>query len=456
MSNDTSQKASTIRETQSETRYDVVVMGAGMTGLTLAYELNRLGLKVCVLEEYETPGGNHISDNIDGMSFDIGAIFHWSNGLLFKMFPGLLSEAVPVRWRTDRINPDGKVRLYPYEIKSELLSKPISEIVRAFASILKNRLFPPKKNSAEAFLHHYLGKDLTQSSGIERYVERFYGLHPRDVSYEFARARMFHIVQGTSVSRRIGHIFSKLFRRQQASPQSRCLARPVQGFPYFYQNAIDQLRSDGVSVKLACKTQNIEKRASGFRVTTTTEQISSDRLFNTTPLTHIAEKVGIDTSAIPTSLQLYSLYFKFKGELGFEGPILYNFQNEGLWKRLTLHSQYYGEVDDWSYFSIETTVHLGDNKDVQACEDDFRTSIRNVDILKGTLELVGHRQTDFAYPLYEHDVTARRQSIIQRLEALGIESAGRQGRFEYLPVTHFAVVSAQDAIERSGVKLNTD
>ena len=106
MSNDTSQMASTTRETQSETHYDVVVMGAGMTGLTLAHELNQLSLKVCVLEEYETPGGNHISDNIDGMSFDIGAIFHWSNGLLFRMFPGLLSEAVPVHWRTDRGGED--------------------------------------------------------------------------------------------------------------------------------------------------------------------------------------------------------------------------------------------------------------------------------------------------------------------------------------------------------------
>ncbi|GAB5455407.1 MAG: hypothetical protein Hens2KO_16360 [Henriciella sp.] len=456
MSHDMSQADSTNLEEQSKAHYDIVVMGAGMTGLTLAYELNQIGLKVCVLEEYETAGGNHISDNIDGMSFDIGAIFHWSNGLLFKMFPGLLSESVPVHWRTDRINPDGEVRSYPYEIKSELLSKPISEIVQTFASLLKNRIFPPKKTSAEAFLHHYLGKELTRSSGIERYVERFYGLHPRDVSYDFARARMFHIVQGTSVSRRIAHIFSKLFKNTPTAPQSRCLARPVQGFPYFYQIAIDQLRADGVTVKLNCETQKIEKHSSGFKVSNEFEQISSDRLFNTIPLEHVAEKVGIKTSAIPTSLQLYSLYFKFKGELGFEGPILYNFQREGLWKRLTLHSQYYGSVDGWSYFSVETTVHLDDCKDLQACEDDFRDSIRNVDILNGELKLVGHRQTDFAYPLYEHNVSARRQSIIEQLEALGIESAGRQGRFEYLPVTYYAVVSAKDAIERSGIKLSAE
>lgn len=456
MSNDPSRTGASSFDEQSEANYDVVVMGAGMTGLTLAYELNRLGFRVCILEEYETPGGNHISDNIDGMSFDIGAIFHWSNGLLFKMFPGLLSASVPVEWRTDRINPDGKVRFYPYEIRSELLSKPILEIIQAFASILKNRVLPPKKTSAEAFLHHYLGKKLTKSSGIERYVERFYGLHPRDVSYEFARARMFHIVQGTSLSRRVLYTVSKLFKMGRDKQQSLCLARPVQGFPYFYQIAINQLRADGVTVKLNCKTQQIEKQASGFQISTEAEQISSERLFNTIPLEHIAEKLQIESSAIPTSLKLYSLYFRFRGELGFEGPILYNFQEEGLWKRLTLHSKYYGDVDGWSYFSVETTVHLDDNKDVNSCEDDFRESIRGVDILNGELELVGHRQTDFAYPLYEHDVTARRNEILQKLEALGIESAGRQGRFEYLPVTHYAIMSAKDAISRSGVKITTD
>ena len=61
--------------------YDVVVLGAGISGITLAYDFVRSGQSVLLVDEYETPGGNHISVNLDGRSFDIGAIFFRHNHL---------------------------------------------------------------------------------------------------------------------------------------------------------------------------------------------------------------------------------------------------------------------------------------------------------------------------------------------------------------------------------------
>lgn len=39
-------------------QYDVIIIGAGSTGLTSALELTELGKKVVVLEKMEKPGGN--------------------------------------------------------------------------------------------------------------------------------------------------------------------------------------------------------------------------------------------------------------------------------------------------------------------------------------------------------------------------------------------------------------
>ncbi|PZG01449.1 flavocytochrome c, partial [Micromonospora craterilacus] len=39
-------------------KYDVIIIGAGSTGLTSALELTELGKKVVVLEKMEKPGGN--------------------------------------------------------------------------------------------------------------------------------------------------------------------------------------------------------------------------------------------------------------------------------------------------------------------------------------------------------------------------------------------------------------
>lgn len=58
----------------SEGRRDVVVVGAGVTGLTAAYELQkqRPGLDLLVLERRPEPGGNIRTETVDGFVIDAG------------------------------------------------------------------------------------------------------------------------------------------------------------------------------------------------------------------------------------------------------------------------------------------------------------------------------------------------------------------------------------------------
>ena len=51
---------------------DVVVIGAGISGLTAAYELMRHGRDVVVLERQVVTGGNAISERIDGFLMEHG------------------------------------------------------------------------------------------------------------------------------------------------------------------------------------------------------------------------------------------------------------------------------------------------------------------------------------------------------------------------------------------------
>ena len=38
-------------------KFDIVIVGAGFTGLTAGYELSKKGKKVCILEKDDTAGG---------------------------------------------------------------------------------------------------------------------------------------------------------------------------------------------------------------------------------------------------------------------------------------------------------------------------------------------------------------------------------------------------------------
>ena len=58
---------------------DVCIVGAGITGLTLAYHLQRSGLRVNVLEKAEKPGGAMQTEISDGFLFDQGP-----SGTFFK------------------------------------------------------------------------------------------------------------------------------------------------------------------------------------------------------------------------------------------------------------------------------------------------------------------------------------------------------------------------------------
>lgn len=52
--------------------YPIVVVGAGITGLSAAYRLSRAGLPVVVLEAKDRPGGNILTARHDGFVYDLG------------------------------------------------------------------------------------------------------------------------------------------------------------------------------------------------------------------------------------------------------------------------------------------------------------------------------------------------------------------------------------------------
>jgi oxygen-dependent protoporphyrinogen oxidase len=53
--------------------YDVIVIGAGISGLGAALHLKELGMKVCVLEKEERVGGRMTTDRVEGFVIDRGA-----------------------------------------------------------------------------------------------------------------------------------------------------------------------------------------------------------------------------------------------------------------------------------------------------------------------------------------------------------------------------------------------
>ncbi|WP_205471820.1 NAD(P)/FAD-dependent oxidoreductase [Nocardioides sp. SYSU D00038] len=58
--------------TDTRTEVDVVVVGAGVTGLTAAYRLEQAGLAVAVLEARDRVGGRLLTQDVDGVRLEVG------------------------------------------------------------------------------------------------------------------------------------------------------------------------------------------------------------------------------------------------------------------------------------------------------------------------------------------------------------------------------------------------
>jgi len=120
-----------------EAEYDVIIVGAGIGGLTCGAALAKAGKKVLICEQYTQPGGYVTSFHRNGFTFDGGLQSFGSNGLVFPILKelGLYDRVQFVRANYQIITPDIKVKLSSFpQVKEEF-----------------KRTFPEAESEVEAY-----------------------------------------------------------------------------------------------------------------------------------------------------------------------------------------------------------------------------------------------------------------------------------------------------------------
>ena len=173
-----------------ESRSDVLILGAGISGLSAAYFLAGQGQSVRIIDTYDQLGGNHISRAIGSYTYDIGAIFFWSDNCQFDMFKGLLDMCVPLDFSIFKISPSGNIIRYPFSLRDEILNRGLLEQATSIGSLIKARLSQRDIRSAADFARFHMGSHLYERTGLRPYLDRFYGLSGEEVSVAFAERRM--------------------------------------------------------------------------------------------------------------------------------------------------------------------------------------------------------------------------------------------------------------------------
>jgi hypothetical protein len=425
-------------------RYEAIILGAGVSGLVSASILLQQGhRRILVVDTYPKLGGNHIDWPINGYTFDVGSFIFQDDSPLLQHFPELLARYTAITPSWGRLNPKGVVTSYPISLKEDLLRSGPLEIMRISLSLLYARLFQRRIGNARDFARYWIGDRLLHSSGLESYMKRFYGLPPDQIDIKLAEKRMLWISEHASIANIVRRL-SRSFKTQQ--PTNHQLARPKEGFAYLYEVAAKKLHDGGVIFSLGATCQSLRRIGRTFHLYLDGRSVQADRVISTIPINHVEALCGLKPETLD-NMTLLSLFFSFAGDRRFALPILYNFSHQGAWKRLTMHSDFYGRVNGREYFSVEVVASQV-NRSVQLGVQDFIEHTRSNGLLDGDLKLEGSTLLENAYPIYTKASGEQAIRAMKSLEMMGIESFGRQGAFNYQPTARVSTIEAEVALNR--------
>jgi hypothetical protein len=176
----------------------------------------------------------------------------------------------------------------------------------------------------------------------------------------------------------------------------------------------------------------------GLRIDGAERTYRARRVISTLPLRQLCALAGIRPPDL-AAVTLVTLMVSFLGTKRASGDVVYNLDDRGPWKRITMMSNIYGRVDGREYMSVECPVEADATASPDALFAAFVAHVRQLRLLVGDFRLEGSNRLAEAYPVMAMGHESERDRVLAEVAARGIETAGRQGRFEYIPHSSVAV-----------------
>jgi oxygen-dependent protoporphyrinogen oxidase len=231
-------------------KYDVIVIGAGISGMTFAHYAHKAGLKPLVLEKADQPGGSfHTADSKDDFWFELGAhTCYNSYGNLIEVMEdtGMITEVIP------RAKVPFKA-LVGDQIKS----------------------FPSQINFLELLVS--VPKFFTKKKGGET-VESYYGSIVGKKNFKKIFSALFSAVPSQKADEfPADALFKKRERRKDVLKS------------YTMKNGLGSItdaiaREEGIDLKYGVHIDSIEKSESGYTVKTNKNTYLAPKLAVCTPV----------------------------------------------------------------------------------------------------------------------------------------------------------------------------
>lgn len=263
----------------------VVVIGAGVTGLTVALQCLRNGHRVVVLEKSEVVGGLCRSYRYGDFTFDIGPHRLFSSDLAIENYflsilgPGHI--AVP---RVSMVKLNGHYHDWPLNPKSLVGMSP-GLMCRCMADLLTGRRGPAEIRSLKDYVVSRYGRTIYQTFW-EGYTEKFLGLSCDRVDAEWGSLSVARSV--VDRDKRPGGL-SDLLRNTLMRPADSLRFRyPKGGMGGFTDRLAEMVRTAGGEIRLRQTLRGLDRSDDRIQaVLTADDRVPVDQMVWTGSLTEL-------------------------------------------------------------------------------------------------------------------------------------------------------------------------
>jgi protoporphyrinogen oxidase len=233
-------------ENSTRLKTDVVIIGAGPTGLTAAYQLEKVGKKTIVFEKGHLVGGIARTENYKEYGIDIGGHrFYTKVSEVEAMWHEVLGEDFLRRRRLSRIYYKNKFFHNPIQFFDALLKLGLIETIRVGISYIWARIHPyPQEDNFEEWVSNRFGRRLYQVF-FKAYTEKVWGIPCTQIKAEWAAQR----IKGLSLSQAVkGAVFKS--QNQQVKTLIDSFHYPRRGPGMLWRRVQELIEGQGHQVML--------------------------------------------------------------------------------------------------------------------------------------------------------------------------------------------------------------
>jgi len=414
----------------------VLIVGAGITGLTIAYLLAKAGIKVLVLEKENRVGGLAKSFCYGDFTFDIGPHrFYTHNQKVLTFIQEILGDEGKILERQTAVHFRG--RYYSWPLQPQALFKlPLPLTLRVARDIFTQRF--KGKGSQRSFRDYIIrqyGSTLYEVF-FRDYTQKFLGIPPEETHATWAQMGIVKAVIDEKAAPRslIGLIRMALF----PPVASLKFIYPRRMMGSFCEILAEKIKGLGGEILVSHPLERLE--ISKGRIKTIFAQGESqpiERVIWTAPLTSLCSLLGISSRGLAyRAILLYLLEINHSPLLPYQW--CYYGDPKIIFSRVSQPSLFNRSAapPGRSGLCVEILCQKGSDywENYRGLKDKVLAGLIRVGLIKGKEEIMNfhYQRISEAYPTYHINYPQRLTQIKKDLSRISnLVIAGRSGSFWY-------------------------